>query len=49
MKFTQGEVTNFEQLPYSLCASLLKRLEHWAEAEFFQSMGATTTEQGAKA
>ncbi len=50
MKFTQGEVTNFEQLPSSLCASLLKRLEHWAEAEFFQSTGAATTngnQQGA--
>jgi hypothetical protein len=47
MKFTQGEVTNFDQLPATLCTSLLKRLEHWAEAEFFQSKGATTTDQGA--
>ena len=48
MKFTQGEVTNFDQLSATLCSSLLKRLEHWAEAEFFQSTGANTTEQGAK-
>jgi hypothetical protein len=50
MKFTHGAVTNFEQLPTALCESLLKRLEHWAEAEFFQSTGGTTTndnQQGA--
>ena len=43
MKFTNGAVTNFNQLPSTLCASLLKRLEHWAEAEFFQSTVGTTT------
>jgi hypothetical protein len=51
MKFTHGSVTNFDQLPSALCESLLKRLEHWAEAEFFQSTGATTTngnQQGAQ-
>jgi hypothetical protein len=48
IKFTHGAVTSFEQLPAALCTSLLKRLEHWAEAEFFQSTGAnSTTEQGA--
>ena len=50
MKFTHGAVTNFDQLPSALCESLLKRLEHWAEAEFFQSTGAATTngnQQGA--
>jgi hypothetical protein len=48
IKFTHGAVTTFEQLPAALCTSLLKRLEHWAEAEFFQSTGAnSTTEQGA--
>ena len=50
MKFTHGSVTNFDQLPSALCESLLKRLEHWAEAEFFQSTGAATTngnQQGA--
>jgi len=50
MKFTHGSVTNFDQLPAALCESLLKRLEHWAEAEFFQSTGGTTTnghQQGA--
>lgn len=47
MKFTHGGVTNFDQLPAALCASLLKRLEHWAEAEFFQSTAASGHEQGA--
>ncbi len=47
IKFTQGAVTSFEQLPAALCTSLLRRLEHWAEAEFFQSTGArSTAEQG---
>jgi hypothetical protein len=48
IKFTHGAVTSFEHLPAALCTSLLKRLEHWAEAEFFQSTGANSTnEQGA--
>jgi hypothetical protein len=48
MKFTHGAVTKLEQLPTELCASLLKRLEHWAEAEFFQSSAANgNSEHGA--
>ena len=44
-KFTQGAITNFEQLPKAIYASLLKRLEYWAEAETerFSSSSPTTT------
>ncbi len=45
IKSTQGEVTTLEQLRKARYASLLKKLDQWAETEYFQQQqsGSTST------
>lgn len=43
IKSTQGEVTTLEQLRKSRYASLLKRLDQWAETEYFQQQQSSST------
>ena len=46
-KYSNGSVTQFEQLSTARCSSLIKRIEYWAETEqLFASSASINTDQG---